>query len=49
MPINSAEELHELVAVLGQQFRSQHHPAAQALWSQTDHQIEHDHRKISVA
>ena len=41
MAINSANELHELVETLGQQFRDAHHPAAQSLWSQADNHIEH--------
>ena len=41
MPVNSAQELHDLVSRLGGQFTQTHHPAAQTLWSQADHHIEH--------
>ena len=41
MAVNSAEELHELIANLGRQFRDAHHPAAHQLWSHADQHIEH--------
>lgn len=41
MPVNSAQELHDLINTLSHQFQNIHHPATNTLWTQAQQHIQH--------
>jgi hypothetical protein len=41
MAVNSAQELHDLITTLSNQFQNIHHPATGNLWNQANQHIHH--------